>query len=225
MRPLGRRSVALVGLLGTMALSLCVTAAGFADTIKSELELTTKEVSSKESALGNLVADAVKALAKTDAAFVPALAFNEVTLPKGNVNSDDLLKALAYKTDTVVIVKLTGDQITKAMEHSLYLYPKSNSGFLQFSGLTVTINPDAEKEKRVLSIKIGGSALETGKTYKVAMPSPLAKGALVYFKIWKPENIEKDTQKTLETAVTSYLGEHKTVTKGEERLVIKGKKE
>jgi 2',3'-cyclic-nucleotide 2'-phosphodiesterase (5'-nucleotidase family) len=221
MRPSGRRPVALVGLFGTMALMLCVAAAGFADTLKAEVELTTKEVGSKECVLGDIIADAIKASAKTDAAFIAADYFNEVTIPKGNTSTAEVLKALEARSDTIAIVKLTGEQISRAMERSLYLYPKSNSGFLHFSGLTVTFNPAAEADKRVVSIKVNGEALENSKTYRVAMPSPLAKGGLSYFKVWKSSDIEKDTEKTVESAVTSYLSDHKTLTKGEDRLVIK----
>lgn len=221
MRPIGRRSVALVGLFGTMALMLCVAAAGFADSLKAEVELSTREVGSKESVLGDIITDAIKASAKSDAALMAADYFNEVTIPKGNTSTEEVLKALESRGDSIVIVKLTGDQISRGMERSLYLAPKSNSGFLQFAGLTVTYNPAAEADKRVVSIKINGDSLENNRTYRVAMPSPLAKGGLSYFKIWKSGDIEKDTEKTVEAAVTSYLSEHKTLTKGEDRLVSK----
>jgi 2',3'-cyclic-nucleotide 2'-phosphodiesterase (5'-nucleotidase family) len=221
MGPIGRRSVALVGLTGTIAWMLCVAAAGFADTLKADVELTTKDVGSKECVLGDMVADAIKTSAKTDAAFIAADYFNEVTIPKGNTSTEEVLKALESRNDNIVIVKLTGEQITRGMERSLYLHPKSNSGFLQFSGLTVTFNPAAEADRRVVSIKVGGESLENGKTYRVAMPSPLAKGGLSYFKVWKAGDIEKDTAKTVESAVNSYLNDHKTLAKGEERLVVK----
>jgi|SRR5579871_5508987 len=228
MWPWGRRAVALIGLIGAIALPLCVaTARGvarseFADTLKTEVELTTKEVGAKESLLSDVVADAIKTSAKSDAAFIAATSFNETTtIPKGNFKPDDLLNALEYKSENIVLVKLTGDQINRAMEHGLMLAPKSNSAFLQFSGLVVTINPNAAAGKRVVSVKVNGDSLENAKTYKVAMPEPLAKGGLAYFKIWKQSDIDKDTEKSVESAVKSYLNDHKTITKGDERLVIK----
>lgn len=221
MRAYGRQAVALVGLFGTMAFSLCAPAAGFGDTLKAEAEISTKDISTKESILGDAIADAIKASAKSDIAFIAADYFNEVTIAKGNVDKAAILKALESPGDTIVIVKLTGDQITRAMERSLLLHPKSNSAFLHFSGMTVTFKPDAEADKRVVSIKVAGDALETGKTYKVAMPSPLAKGSLSYFKIWKMSDIDKDTEKTLEAAANSYFSDHKTLAKGDERLVSK----
>jgi hypothetical protein len=55
------------------------------------------------------------------------------------------------------------------------------------------------------------------------MPAPLANGALAYFKIWKKSDMDKDTGKTLEDALHDYLADHKTIAKGEERLVVKSK--
>jgi hypothetical protein len=55
------------------------------------------------------------------------------------------------------------------------------------------------------------------------MPTPLAKGGLAYFKIWKPADIVKETGRSLLMAVTSYIVDHKSLSKGEDRLVAKAK--
>jgi 2',3'-cyclic-nucleotide 2'-phosphodiesterase (5'-nucleotidase family) len=140
MRPVGRRiRVALVGFLGALALMPGMPAAGSAETNRTEIELSTKDIGAKEVALGDLVADAIRASAKADAAFIPAAAFTEmpVTIKAGAFTASDLLKALDYKNENIGLVKLTGEQIRGALEHSLELYPKSISSFLQISGLTV----------------------------------------------------------------------------------------
>ena len=224
MRPFGRRSVALVGLIGAMAFSLCVAAAGSADTQRStDVELTTKEIGLKENVLGDVVADAIRASARADVGLVDASAFeDQVTVPKGKFTDADLLKALSYKSDDIYVLKLTGEQIRQALEHGLFLYPKFNSAFLQFSGMTVTVNPEGGAEKHVVSVKVNGDTLENNKTYTVAMRAPLANGGLAYSRIWKNSD-KKDTQQTLEAAITAYLNDHPTVTKGEDRLVTKGR--
>jgi len=215
--------------MSAAAMMLLVIPSGRADTIKPDGELTTKEIGTKESQLGQIVADALRETAKSDIAFIAASSFTEsVTLSKTKVETADILKALDFKSDAIRVVKLTGAQIRKAMEHSLYLYPKTNSGFLQFSGMKVTVNPDAEKDGRVVSITVDGEPLKNDKTYRVAMPAPLADGALAYSKIWKKNDVDKDADKelkdqTLETAITAFLSSKKTLPKGDERLVIKGK--
>ena len=197
------------------------------DTVKTEVELTTKEMGAKENALGNTVADAIRTSAKSDVALIASSFFTDISpIAKGNVDMMEILKALDFKSDTIVIMKLTGNQIIKGLEHGLYLYPKTNSGFLHFSGMTVTIRGEMDKESRVISVKIDKEDLDKEKTYKVAMPAPLANGTLAYFKIWKKTDIDKDTEKTLESVVTEYLKNNKTIKsqeKGEERLVVKEK--
>lgn len=223
MRPYGRQIVVLVGLVGAIALMSGPGALAQAETLKTEVELTTKDVGSKETVLGDVIADAIHSAVKCDAAFVAADYFNEVTLPKGSVSSSDILRSLVMPGDSIAIVKLTGDQIQRAMERSLFLYPKFNSGFLQVSGLVVSFHPEADADRRVASIKINGDTIEASKSYLVAMPSPLAKGGLAYFKIWKSTDLVKDTDKSLQIAVNSYLSDHKVLSKGEERLVAKTK--
>jgi 5'-nucleotidase/UDP-sugar diphosphatase len=224
MKPAGRRiTVALVGLLGALALVSGASAAGSGDTNRTDVELSTRDVGARETALGDLVADAIRASAKADAAFIPAATFTEmpITIKVGAFTAADLLKTLEYKNESIALVKLTGDQLRGAMEHSLVLYPKSNSSFLQISGLTVTVNPDGDNDRHVVSIRVGGDPIAAGKTYRVAMPLTLANGALTYFKYWKKSDLEKDTEKTLESVITSYLADHKTISKGDERLVAK----
>jgi len=225
MKAIGRPGAALLGLLAMMALGPDAPAPARADvTVRSDVELSTNDIGAKETALGDLMADALRAEAHADAAFIAASSFTDTPpIPKGSVPASDLLKTLEYTGDNVIVVKLTGDQIRRALEHGLYLYPRFNSGFLQFSGLIVTINAGAERESRIVSVKVGSEPAQAGKTYTVAMPAPLANGALAYFKIWKKSDIDKDTGKTLEDALRNYLADHKTIAKGEERLVVKSK--
>lgn len=194
-----------------------------ADPFRAETELTSKDVAFKESSLADVAADAIRAEGKSDAAFVAASSFNETTIAKGPFTLSDMLNGVVYDGDDVVVVKLTGDQTLKALEHGLYLYPKPNSGFLQTSGLSVTVNPDGASERHVISARIAGDTIDPSRVYRVAMPAPLANGALAYFKVWKKSDIERDTGKTVEQAVTDYLNEHKVISKGDERLVVKGK--
>jgi 2',3'-cyclic-nucleotide 2'-phosphodiesterase (5'-nucleotidase family) len=216
----------LVGLsacLGALAVGACAGAMGLQAQDRADVELNTRDVGSHETGIGDLVADAIRSQAHADAAIISASEFTDATIKAGPFTPADVTHALTYTGDEIVVMRLTGDQITRALQHGLYLYPGNNSGFLQVSGMTVTFNPNADKEQHVLSVRVGDAPLESGKTYHIAMPAPLANGALAYFKIWKKSEIERSTGKTLEAAVTAYLVEHRTVGKGEERLVARAK--
>jgi 5'-nucleotidase/UDP-sugar diphosphatase len=186
-------------------------------------ELSTRNVRTDESSLANVIADAVRDVDKTDAAFVAASSFTDLTIPKGTATAADILKALEYQDDNIVVVKLTGAQIRRALEHGLTLLPQKNSAFLQVSGISATVDSGAEKEKRVTSLRVGGAPVKDDRAYTVAMPSPLANGALGYFKVWdKAKAIDHDTNKTLGQAVTDYLaGVRSLGAKGEDRLAIR----
>src|SRR5690242_17943854 len=140
-------------------------------------EITTRNVRSEESTLADVIADAIRDAARSDAAFMLASSFTDVTIPKGNATAEDVLKALEYRDDSIIVVKLTGAQIRKALEHGLRVYPQKHAGFLQLSGLTVNVDPNAEPEKRVTAVRVGSSTLSDTRSYTVAMPSPLASGA------------------------------------------------
>ncbi|MGC8668454.1 MAG: 5'-nucleotidase [Chthonomonadales bacterium] len=192
--------------------------------IKVANELTTKDVGAQESNLAEVIADAVRDTTGADAAFLAASAFNEVTIPKGVTTTDEVLKALAFKSDSVRIVRLKGSQIRQALERAVELYPQRRSAFLQVSGITVTVDPNADPGKRIVSVKVGKSDLNESTIYTVAMPAPLADGALTYYKVWSKADIDRDHDPniTLEEAVTRYLASHTTIgEKGEDRIVFK----
>ena len=186
-------------------------------------ELSTKSARKEESNLADVIADAIRDVANADIAFVAASSFSDQTIPRGSSSSDELLKALAFRNDSVVVVKLTGEKVKQALEHGLALYPQLHS-FLQVSGITVNIDGKADKDRRVTSVKVGGSAVDDKKTYMVAMPSPLADGGLAYYRIWNKSDIDKDKdpKATLEEAVTKYLkGRSSIGGSGDDRLVFK----
>ena len=224
MRPFGRTLLALIGSTATIALTAGVATAGRTEPRIIAEDMTTAEIGSAETPLGDFVADAIRSAAGADIAFIAASSFASDARVSRNITADGVTKSLEYKDDPIVIVNLTGSQIMRAFEHGLYLYPKANSGFLQFSGLTVTANPDGGKERKVVSIRGEGGPLEPNRTYRVAMPAPLANGALAYFRIWTKDNIDQASvgrlaQTTLQVAIENYARDHKSLTKGDDRLV------
>lgn len=208
-----------------MAFCASALAVAKAETITLQVvnDVSTTKVKTEESLLANVVVDAIRSVDKLDVAFMPASAFSDVTIAKGTTTPAEVLKCLEYRDDTVVIVNLTGAVLRKALEHALSLCPQKNPAFLQVSGITVSIDPNADKDKRILTVKVGKNALDNAKSYTVAMPSPLANGALGYFKVWAKTDIARDTDKSLEDAVKEYLAKQKPQfgVKAEERLAFK----
>ncbi|MBN1457922.1 MAG: 5'-nucleotidase C-terminal domain-containing protein, partial [Armatimonadetes bacterium] len=145
--------------------------------------LDAKDARTSECSLGNLVADAARTSMGAEVALVQASQLRPVEIPKGDVTREALMGALLYPDENIVLVELTGEQLRNALERSLSMLPKPNTGFLQVSGMHVTYRSTAP-DARVAEMKVAGVALVESKTYKVAMPASLAKGALGYFRVF-----------------------------------------
>lgn len=145
-------------------------------------------------------------------------AFLAAGLVKEFVQKDNLATLLQYKTDQVMILSLTGAQVKAAFERSLAFYPSANSSFLQISGFEVTFNKTAAVNSRVISVTAAGTKLEEAKTYRVAMPSSLGRGALGYFKVWDKTSITK----TYDDVTIEDVLKGKRLTETSPRWIVQG---
>jgi 5'-nucleotidase/UDP-sugar diphosphatase len=185
-------------------------------------ELTTKNVRTEESDLANVVVDALRDASGADIAWLPAAAFNEVTLSRDTPPDDMVSKLLPFRDDRVVVLKLTGAQIQQALERALTLYPQPNAGFLQVSGLQVTFDPAKPAGDRVLRVQVGSynkQDVDPQREYRVATTATLAYGALGYFKVWERSAIERETDRTVGEALKAYLEAGKPIYGLSERIV------
>lgn len=177
-------------------------------------ELSTKNVRTEESDLANVVVDALRDSSGADIAWLPAAAFNEVSLSRDTPPAEVVSKLLPYRDDRVVVLKLTGAQIQQALERALTLYPQPNAGFLQVSGLSVTFDPAKPAGERIVRVQVGTDNkqdLNPQREYRVATSATLAYGALGYFKVWERSAVERETDRTVGDALRAYLEAGKPV--------------
>jgi 5'-nucleotidase / UDP-sugar diphosphatase len=177
---------------------------------KTTAPLDSQNVRMAESSLGNLLADAIAKAGGAPMALVQASQLRGASCPAGDLTREALLGMLLYPDEKVVVVDLTGAQFQAALERSLGMLPKPNTGFLQVSGLAATYKSSAPEGQRVVSVSITGQPLETAKVYRVAMPESLAKGGLGYFRIFNGLK-SKDAGSTIGDALTNYVQTVKTV--------------
>ena len=179
--------------------------------VDSSTSLSSVGCQARETELGDLTADAVRAAANTPVALIPAGSMKEVTIPGGKVKTEDVLKCLQYPADPVVVIEITGAQLLQALERSVSIHPQKNMGFLQVSGLSFTFDPDAGKGAKVSSVTVGKVKLASDQKYKVATTRPLADGAYGYFTIWGKSQTQQPTSKTMSQAVTDFLSSKSSV--------------
>jgi 2',3'-cyclic-nucleotide 2'-phosphodiesterase (5'-nucleotidase family) len=175
--------------LATAVASVCAVAPTIAVAARADSEISGKGSAVAETALGDVAADAMRAATKADVALLPALWLRDVSLvisssPAGPLAAEAARSALAFPDDEIAVVALKGDQLADMLARGLALVPRVNKGFLQVSGLSVKFDRREPPESRVQEIMVGAQRLDPAKTYKVAMPRALARGALGYFRIF-----------------------------------------
>ncbi|NLB33906.1 MAG: LysM peptidoglycan-binding domain-containing protein [Tissierellia bacterium] len=138
------------------------------------LDGSRENVRTKETNLGNLSADAVKAASGADIGFVNGGNIR-ISLEPGNITFGMLAELFPFG-NTVQVKKISGETLLKVLEHSVSGYPATSGGFFQVSGLTFTFDPSKEVGSRVVEVMVGDKPLDKAAEYTVAINDFLGDG-------------------------------------------------
>ena len=163
----------------------------------TKVELTTNDpvtgermVRRQETNLGDLCADAYRAMSGADVAFVNGGGIR-VSIPKGDITYGQIIAVHPFGNEMCVI-EATGQQIMDALEMGARNAPGECGGFLQVSGLTYEIDLNVEStveinadgmftgvsgDYRVKNVKVGGEPIDLSKTYTLASHNYMLKSA------------------------------------------------
>ena len=131
-------------------------------------------VRTQEVNLGNLLADCMRTTFGTDIALINAGQIRG-SLNAGPITLGDVLAVLPFDS-ALVTLRITGDVLHQALEHSVGKWPQHAGQFFQISGFQVTYNGKAPKGSRVKRVIIGGAPLDLSKHYTVATDAFVANG-------------------------------------------------
>ncbi|KAJ2061549.1 hypothetical protein GGI17_003027 [Coemansia sp. S146] len=92
---------------------------------------------------------------------------SDTVYPKGKVQLRDIMEIFPFE-DPIVVVKLTGDQIRRALENGVSKWPAQEGRFPQVSGIRFEFDPDREPGDRVTSIVITAAAKAAAKRTQTA---------------------------------------------------------
>jgi 2',3'-cyclic-nucleotide 2'-phosphodiesterase (5'-nucleotidase family) len=142
-----------------------------------ELDSNNGTVRSRESAVGNLVADAMRWSAQTEVAVTNGGAIRGGrTYPAGAIlTRRDVLTELPFG-NRLVTIDISGSAVAAAIENGLSVLPNPSGRFPQVSGLTIEAEASRPPGRRVLSIKVGDAPLDPSRSYSVATNDFLARG-------------------------------------------------
>ena len=124
----------------------------------------------RESPLGNLLTDYMREGVDADIALMNSGAIRR-DLNAGIVTMEDLINVYPF-TGKLTVVELTGKQVRELIEYSLTL----PYGIGQISGAQLKYDSSAPLMERLVSIQIGGQALQEDRKYTVCTSAFVANG-------------------------------------------------
>lgn len=146
---------------------------------KSSTPLDSRRASVRggETAIGNLIADAMRQGVNADVAITNGGGIRgDKTYDAGTtLTRRDIQSELPFGNRTVKL-QVTGEQLLEALEHGVSRVEEGAGRFPSTSGLTMTWSRSAAPGERVKSVSVNGQPLEMTASYTVATNDFMAKG-------------------------------------------------
>ena len=171
---------------------------------KTEVELDGRHVRTRETNLGNFIADAMRKDANAEVAFINGGAIR-AGISAGSITIRDIYTVLPFAGYTVVM-ELLGEEIRAALEHALAADVEGSGGFLQVAGMKIVYNSGAAAGSRVKGITVNGAPLDKARKYTVVTSDFLAAGGDGYsFLEAIRQNRVQDQGKEIRDLVIDYI--------------------
>ncbi len=145
--------------------------------LAAPLDSRTEAVRSGESAIGNLIADALRTAATAEVAIINGGAIRgDKFYPAGTkLSKRDILDELPFANKTMLTI-VPGKAILAALENGFSQVERLSGRFPQVSGLSIVADPAAAPGARVKTAMINGEVLDLARDYRLATNDFLARG-------------------------------------------------
>lgn len=197
---------------------------------KTDVDLTINEpgtdvriVRNAETNLGDLCADAYRAIGGADIAIVNGGGVR-ASIPAGDITLGQIISVHPFG-NSLCVIEATGQEILDALEMSVRVMPEENGGFLQVSGLSFEINVktpssvtldenglfvSVDGDRRVQNVIVGDQPIDPAKTYTLACHDYLIKNAGDGYTMFQDNTLLQDAimldNQVLINYITDYLG-------------------
>ncbi len=193
-------------------------------TTETTLDSRRATVRGEEAAIGNLIADAMRAATGADVAITNGGGIRaDREYPAGTVlTRADIFAELPFGNKTVKL-EVTGAELKDALTNGFSQADMGAGRFPQVSGLTVEVDLAKRPSERVLSVSVGGKPLDPAASYTLATNDFMAGGGDGYpvFRDAKVLLGPIDAQ-LMASQVIDYVAAEKTIApKVEGRIALK----
>jgi 2',3'-cyclic-nucleotide 2'-phosphodiesterase (5'-nucleotidase family) len=144
---------------------------------RTELDGRKASVRGKETALGDFIADAMRAETRSDVAILNGGSIRgDAVLPAGaTLTRKSVLAALPF-ANRLVTLELSGADLKAALESAYGALGRDAGRFAQISGARLALRRDAVPGSRLTAIEVAGAPLDEKRLYRVATNDYLASG-------------------------------------------------
>ena len=177
-----------------------------------------------EAAMGNLVADALKASVGADVAITNGggLRADKQYEAGQKLTRRNILAEMPFG-NTTVLLEVTGAQIKAALENGVSQVRELGGRFPQVSGITAEVDVKEPVGSRVKLVKINGQPLDPAKTYKLATNDFMARGGDGYRVFTEAKSlVDVSASQLMASQVIDYVTKAgKVAPKVEGRIVLR----
>ena len=189
-----------------------------------ELDSRNATVRTREAAIGNVIADAMRDLTGAEVAIVNGggIRAGKVYPPGTAITRRDVLAEMPFGNRTVML-EVPGRDLRAALENGLGVLPQGGGRFPQVSGLTIEADMRKPAGSRIVSIKAGGVPLDDARVYRVSTNDFMARGGDGYVQFRNARRLLRDDDSPiLANEVMVYIRKIGTLKTGVEgRIVVK----
>ncbi|KAL8938291.1 MAG: hypothetical protein Q9216_003980 [Gyalolechia sp. 2 TL-2023] len=133
-------------------------------------------VRTRESNLGNFVADLMRHTYSADCALMAGGTIRgDQVYPPGILRLKDIMNCFPFE-DPVIVIRVKGKAVRDALENGVSLVPALEGRYLQVSGMRFCYDASSSPGSRVRWVEIAGQPLEEERVYTVATRGYMGRG-------------------------------------------------
>ncbi len=186
-------------------------------------------IRSQETNLGDLCADAYRAMSGADIAFVNGGGIR-TSIPAGDITYEQIISVHPFG-NALCVVEATGQEILDALEMGVRNLPSENGGFLQVSGISFEIDMSVESTvetndkglfvkvsgaRRVKNVMVGDAPIDPAATYTLASHNYMLKEGGDGINMFADNVLLQDSVLIDNQVLIKYITEHLNGVVGEE---------
>jgi len=166
-------------------------------------------VRSKETNLGDYIADWMRAISGADIAITNSGGIR-ASIPKGPITVGSVYTTIPFD-NLLVKLELTGAQVVTALENGYSMVETVQGRFSQISGIRVKVDLKKPAGSRVVEVLVNGKTIELGKVYTVAVLDFMAAGGDGYAVLKEAKSSKWVTGNWMRDDLVDYIIAHPQV--------------